>query len=229
MSKALVTLGMGNHARYLDISRPLFIDYAARHGYDYFETQDVDPSRPLSWSKIPFVRAMLLTHDDVLWIDCDTVIVEPSEDIADSVPPDAWQAITRHRTFRGVALGEVPSCGVWLVRRPMLLVLDQMWGLTDYIDHPWWEQAALHELLGYASLGDGLNPVQRIEETELFHHTHFLPVTWNSLEFYDPNAFARIMHVPGVVPHEQRLEAMRFWVKRREELAREFAKGALAQ
>lgn len=223
MTKALATLATGQHTEYLDLSRPLFEEYAARHGYAYCESNSTPVGRPASWGKLPLMGDLLDDYDEVLWIDCDTVIVEPSEDIAAFVPAEAWQGITLHRAFRDLYLGEVPSCGVWLVRRPMIAVLEQLWGMTHYLDHPWWEQAALHELLGYVSVGDDLNPVRRVRDTELYQHTHFLPPTWNSLEFENPNAFARIMHMPGVVAHEKRLEAMRFWVGRREQLAQEFA------
>lgn len=224
MSKALATFGIGKHAEYLNISRPLLMDYASRHGYVYIENYSAPIGKPASWGKVALMWRLLDDHDAVLWIDCDTVIVEPSEDIAAYVPQDAWQGITVHRSLRDVYLGEVPSTGVWFARRPMMPVLQQLWAMTDYINHPWWEQAALHELLGYASPADSLNPVRRVRDTELCSKTHFLPVSWNSIEFENANAFARIMHVPGVVPHEERLKAMRLWVSKREEMAEAFVR-----
>jgi hypothetical protein len=223
MSKALTTLGVGPHAEYLAISQPLLRDYAERHGYTYIESPIVDPARPASWFKVFMVKTLLDYYDAVLWIDCDTVIVDPSEDLAAHVPSDAWQAITAHRAFRGTSIGEVPSCGVWLARKPMQPVLERLWTMTQYTNHPWWEQAGLHELLGYGPTSEDLTPVRRLIGTELYDNTHFLPNVWNSLEFENPHAFARIMHMPGVVPHEQRLAAMHFWVAKRNEMALEIA------
>jgi hypothetical protein len=133
--------------------------------------------------------AALELYDEVLWVDCDTVVVDATVDLADEVPAGAWQAITRHSTPEG----EVPSAGVWLARQPLHPVLEGIWRMTEYLHHRWWEQAALQQLLGY---NPELIPVSLGEPTELYWRTHWLdPDEWNALQ---PQPGSRIVHAaPG--------------------------------
>jgi len=153
--------------------------------------------RPPSWHKIISLLDALEDYDEALWVDCDVVLVDTSWDLADDIPTDAWQGITRHRTGEG----EVPSCGVWYVRQPMQPVLEAIWRLSRYEHHRWWEQAALQELLGYTP--EHL-PVHQDHETELSRHTHWLSLEWNALALpgqpLDP--LPRFAHcAPGHPPH----------------------------
>lgn len=224
MNKAFVTFGLGQYAHYLDIVRPGFVAYAKHFGYDYIEVNSLDGimpltgvdlfDRPLSWGKVPVLLRTLASYDAALWVDCDAVIVDGAEDVAAHVPDDAWQAMVAHRVHQGFVMGEVPACGMWFLRPPMIAHLQEMWTMTRYIDHVWWEQAAMHELLGYEYNGAGIFPVRRTHETTLYRHTHFLPVEWDSIDYHDPGAEVKIMHVPGIVPHEERLHTLRRWAIR---------------
>jgi hypothetical protein len=215
MSKALVTFATGTYTAFLDIARPSFMAYAERHGYDYIESSTlVIPERPPSWSKIPVLLNALATHDAALWIDCDAVIVDGTEDIANCVPTDAWQAMALHHTHRGFDMGELPVTGTWFVRKPMIPVLAQMWGMAQYTNALWWEQAAMHELLGYYQSGEAVFPVRKGPETELRRNTHFLEEKWTCAEYAYTLAVPRIMHVPSTDTFEHRLCYMRFWAER---------------
>ncbi len=101
-------------------------------------------------------------------MDADMVIVDPSEDL--DVPDGAWQALVAHHTNDG----EVPNCGFWLVRQPMRDVLQAAWAMTGYLTHPWWEQAAIVELMGYQG-----QPLALAQPTDLYEATHFLGAEWN--------------------------------------------------
>lgn len=212
MSKALVTFAVGDYTQFLDIARPSFAAYAERHGYDYVESNClVVAERPPSWSKLPVLLKALETHDAALWIDCDAVIVDGTEDIAACVPDAAWQGMAIHHTHSGQNLGESPSCGTWFVRRPMIPVLQQAWAMTEYVDHLWWEQAAMHELLGFYRNGEAVYPVRRGAETELRRNTYFLEDDWSCTDFMDRKARPRIMHVPGNTMFQMRLAGMFYW------------------
>lgn len=191
MSRALVTFAVGDHEQLLDLSIPGFADYADRHGYHLQADPPRMLMRPPSWGKLPVIRAALDDHDEVLWIDADVIIVDADRDIADEVPADAWQAITRHHTPEG----EVPSCGVWLVRRPMWKPLEDMWRLTRYMNHPWWEQAALLDRLGY---NPTVRPVVLDRQTDLYERTCWVGVEWNALAPEFPSGLEEID------PHEAR-------------------------
>ena len=171
MSKALVTFATGTHVEYLDIARPSFKAYAALHGYDYIEPAPFQPKRPPPWYKIPLLRQALDTYDEAVFIGADLVIMDGRQDFAESVPAEAWQAMVRHATGDG----DVPNDDMWLVRKPMIPILDTIWRMDKWLNHGWWEQAALLELMGYHVI----QPTHLIEPTELYQRTHWLDNCWN--------------------------------------------------
>jgi hypothetical protein len=199
--RAIVTLARGpEHEELLELALPSFEAFGERHGYDVL-VADIDSGRPASWDKVPALRAALAEYEEALWLDADTVIVDPSEDVP--VDERAWQALVEHATGDGF----VPNCGVWYVRAPMLPVLEQLWTMTGYLNHGWWEQAAMLELLGYRG-----RPVSRpVHANGLLLHTTFLDAGWNR-HLWDtkPAEHVRIQHAT-VYPN--RAETMRSWAE----------------
>lgn len=195
-NKILCTFGVGNHAAYLDITRPFFEEYADRHGYDYTERY-IDTRRPPAWGKVALLLDVLDEYDEALWIDSDVVIVDGSLDVADHIPKDKWQAMSLHTEFLGQSLGTIPSTGFWFVRQPMVRALEDCWMMTDCLNHIWWEQAAMHKLLGYGSEGANHFPVVAKEPTPLRAKTHFLEDRWHSLDIHNLASDAYSIHVPA--------------------------------
>ena len=169
MTRAVVTLATGPHERLLEIALPSFRSFADRHGYELVVASERDASRPPSWSKIPALAAALEQHDEALWLDADVVVIDGDDDL--DAPAGCWQAMVEHLT----ADGAVPNTGVWLIRRPMLPILEEMWAMTRYVHHGWWEQAAMLDLLGYTDT----RPVALGASTMLLGRTHFLDAGWN--------------------------------------------------
>jgi len=188
----LCTLGAGPHEELLAIVRPTFEAYAARHGYDFVaETESLDDTRPLPWSKIVLFQRLMRSYELVLWIDCDAVIIDGSADIADSLSKKATFGLVAHATPEGP---EIPNTGVVLIRssRKAQRFLDRVWQRTEYIDHKWWENAAFLELLGYSADP----PVTRVRETRDRKMFLYLDPLWNVLPFQDVER-PRIKHYAG--------------------------------
>src|SRR5262249_26258857 len=83
MRKVIVSLGAGPQSRLLRIASRSFRRYAARHGYELaLHTELADAARPAPWSKVPLLRSLAGTHQLLLWLDADVVIVNGSLDIA---------------------------------------------------------------------------------------------------------------------------------------------------
>jgi len=186
----LCSLGAGPQRRLLALARPTFRAYADRHGYALdLRTEVLDGSRPAPWSKVVLLRRLLADHDEALWIDADALVVDPSRDLADEVPPDRFLALVQHRY--GEALK--PNTGVMLIRAGETAdaFLDELWNATDLVEHRWWENAAVLRLLGY-----GLDPPRLEHPTPFFERTHFLGTEWNSIHD-DPADAPRIRHYPG--------------------------------
>ena len=176
MRRAIVTMGSGPYEELLSISGPRMKAYADKHGYEYVELTDLDPVRPPSWLKVLPLADMLETYDALFWLGCDVLILDDSKDIADQIAPTAWQALTAHHTGEG----EIPNCDVWYLRPEMADYLRQAWAMEQYATHPWWEQKAILDLMGYRG-----SPLQAENPTDLYRHTHFLPLELNSHESND--------------------------------------------
>lgn len=185
MSKVVATFGVGEHEQILDYTLPRIEDYARRHGYA-ISLGSPAMDRPPSWWKVPLLLTLLQRWDEVLWIDCDVLILDPSVDVRDEVADDSWQALIRHHTPDG----EVPNCGVWFVRRDMVEVLKEIWEMDQYSQHYWWEQRAMLDLLGYSD-----SPCRLVDPTPLYEKTTWLPLEWNSHEQNDRHPNARFAHI----------------------------------
>jgi len=170
--RALLSFAVGDeYGELLQIARPSFEAFGEAHGYSVltFTGSGSALERPPSWWKIPLIGSALRTYDEVLYLDADCVITDTSEDLG--VPPRFWHAMVAHRT----ADGEVPNCGVWLLRREMRTWLARAWEMTQYTNHGWWEQAAIVELLGY-----GGRPLRAYRSpSALIGHTYWLDNGWN--------------------------------------------------
>jgi hypothetical protein len=202
MSRALVTFAVGpEYEAMQELALPTLERYAARHGWQLYTAPPHRYERPLSWLKLPAITEALEDHDEVLWLDADVIIVDGSLDLADAVPSRHWQALVAHHTGDG----EVPNCGVWYLRPPMLPVLERLWDMTVYLHHGWWEQAALLELLGYRP---DVRPVHLDDPTVLYAATRWLDLEWNSHESSDRHPTPRFAHAT-VGPPGWRLEVLR--------------------
>lgn len=157
--------------RMAEITMPRMEEYAKRHGLD-FATCDLVGSRPPSWLKVAGLFQGLWSYDRVLWLDADVLVSRMDHNILDAVPPDAWQAMVSHDTRVGV----VPNCGVWCVTRRMAPLLHSIWMQRTYLNHGWWEQAAVMNEMGFTT---DVNKVQHVRDTELHSRTCFLDATWN--------------------------------------------------
>lgn len=179
MRRLLLTGWCGTeHGAMAAHTTPLMERYAHRHGANFGCANLQHREVPASWVKVPLLIGGLKNYDEVCWIDADVVIARSDVSIFDAVAPDAWQSMVEHKT----ECGEVPNCGIWVVRRPMVPVLAEIWndGLPKYKTHPWWEQVATMERMGYSIYGvNGNGESHRIAETPLFERTCLLPAEWN--------------------------------------------------
>ena len=199
-TRAIATYAVGPHTELLEIAMPSFERFAERHGYDLIVPDPLPSERAPSWHKVPILLSALDEYDEVLWLDADTVVVDPTDDVP--VLPQAWQAMVRHYTGDGM----VPNCGVWLVRRPMIPVLQRMWNMSQHIDAGWWEQSALCELLGYDVRR---LPIVMVEPSDLYSYTQFLDSGWN-VHVWDANEPMKI-HIQHATMHPDRKAVMTEW------------------
>ena len=149
MNRAIVTYAAGAHEELLDVALPTYRAFAERHGYEVVVGTKLTDLPP-AWNKIPLLQYALQRYDEVVWFDCDLVVVDPSEDFPPLVDGKI-HSMVRHFEDHS----EVPNSGVWRVTRACVPLLELMLKLEVFTGHGWWEQAALLTLMGYTVPPEG--------------------------------------------------------------------------
>lgn len=180
---AVCTLATGTHRRLLEITAPTLRAYARRHGYTtVLSSEDaLSEGRPPSWAKLNLVRSLLDEFDYVFWIDADAIIVDVGRDVIDEVDDDADIWFARHPQNRDLD-ASVLNAGVFLARSSQftLDLIDAVWNSEEFVDHNWWENAALLDVLGYS-----LEPPYALTERTAWHERiGRLSLDWNSVPGY---------------------------------------------
>jgi hypothetical protein len=126
-------------------------DYAEKHGYTYVEGHEEfwDRSRPIPWSKIPFLLDLLgrLPERALVWLsDADVLITNPALEIETHILPifpeekDMLMCID--------ACGHLNSGNLFMRNTAWLRDYWRRVGeQTDLLYHIWWENAAMIKLL----------------------------------------------------------------------------------
>jgi hypothetical protein len=118
--------------------------YAKMHEYDMiFVTETLDTTRPMAWSKILAVQRYLPRYNWLLFLDIDTLIMNPDIRLEDIADDDYDQVIGADHN--GI------NSGVWFIKntRWMRWFLTELWAQEDlvrgnYVFH--YEQRAFHHL-----------------------------------------------------------------------------------
>jgi hypothetical protein len=153
-SRAIATFASGPHRELGAISRAASIRYARRWGWDVVTSDDLALSdgRPPSWAKVRMVRRLLDDYELVWLIDADALIVDLERDVASELDPSAGPVWMANHPQQRRELESVPNAGIMIVRSDALALrlLDEVWAHTQFIDHNWWENAAILDVLGYS-------------------------------------------------------------------------------
>jgi hypothetical protein len=198
-SRAVCTMAHGPHLELLEVTGPALERYARTHGYESVVVRHrLDPTRPASWDKVVMLRELVRRNDVVMWIDADALILDDAPDVEEELSPRRFLHMVEHR----VNGARVPNAGVMVLRGgpASARFLDRVWKQRQFIDHEWWENAAILHLLGYREL-DGLRPVVpsvwRFGFGALDH-------AWNSVPA-DPSPAPHIVHCAGI-PFAERMD-----------------------
>jgi hypothetical protein len=191
---AVCTLAVGRHRELLAESVPTLAASARLHGWDLVvSSEDLAEGRPTSWAKVRLLAELLADYEYVWWVDADALIVDPKADVLAEVAADcshhAWFA---HHAQEHDDRASFPNAGVVLIRRDprSTALLDAMWGCEHLIDHNWWENASLIELLG-RSLEP---PYLQVSESPWSTGIGRLDLRWNSVPGYCESPFPVVHH-----------------------------------
>jgi hypothetical protein len=193
--RAVVSYIFGDDWRQVaDTTWPAMSSYAKQHGVEFFGVVEKRSHlrRPASWMKLAIIADSLASHDEVLWIDPDVIIVDPSVSLFDECQ--------KHGLHHGMCLlsdangTQHYNAGVWMCRRGVLKALVMAAMEDDLIYHDWWEQAAVAR-----------------------HFDEFPPFTidesWNHWAGGSPDVRPRFRHACQEKTPQAKVAAIREWMK----------------
>lgn len=223
MRRAIVTYAAGAHEELLDIAVPTYRTFAQRHGYDLLVGENLTDLPP-AWNKVPLLLDAVVRYDEVVWFDCDLVVVDPSEDFPPMGPDPASGTYTQDKLHSMVRHfednSEVPNSGVWRLRRAcgdlyISQLLKAMLELEVFRNHGWWEQAALLTMMGYCVPPEGSHfpdtKCKCVNPTRWYNACQFMRLSYNSHPNYRAE-HPRIVHC-SYPKMTQRLDVMRELVR----------------
>ncbi len=111
--------------------------YAEKHGYKYHCLHSNPTDRPPAWGKIPILLSQMDSADWLFWIDADAIFTNFNKRLEEFIVAD--KDFIAGKNFDGLnsglfLLSTSQWSRQWLVR---------IYGLTQFINHQWWEQAAM--------------------------------------------------------------------------------------
>ncbi|MFN8179238.1 MAG: hypothetical protein U0167_15005 [bacterium] len=177
-----------------DLCRDSLAEWCWRQRYDLRIVDVPRSDRPLAWHKVEILRHLLRGDAEfVLWVDADAIVVRPDVGIHGEIEPGRDVYLVEHH-YDGK---RVPNTGLLLLRRSEWTsrFLEDVWQSERYVQHPWWENAAIIDLLGvFEAFGDGRASVPDPARSA---KVRWLPLRWNSVPEVDEADDAVIKHYAG--------------------------------
>ena len=161
--------------------------YAAQHGLELAYLPNVAVDRPPSWRKLLITQQLFQRgYKYVMWVDADALVVDATRSPRDILEEGKDFYLVGHDD--GTRL--IANAGVFVARNTAWSrsFIDRVWQLAQYIDHPWWESAAMIHLLRHEDFSD----VHIVPERQLIDddRVKWLGVEWNSIPEVQGGRFA---------------------------------------
>lgn len=140
--------------------------YAEANGIAARLVREFSSGRPAAWEKIRIIQQLFREGwEYVCWIDADAAFLRFDENIRDEIEPgNDWQDVSLVIAESGELRPGGPTvrfsqpCSGFMVLRNTAWsreFLDDVWKRTEFLNHCWWELAAIIHLCGYHRAYDG--------------------------------------------------------------------------
>jgi hypothetical protein len=137
-----------NHVAALEIMKPTVEYYGKLHGIDtLFYNKKLLPNEMAKKHKIFLLYNLLKYYEIVMWMDSDTIIVDPRDDIRSALTTDHVVYMTSYHRRKPL----FPNSGVIVVKRDpkTIEILEAVWRHKKKRSDEWWDQQAFLKLLGF--------------------------------------------------------------------------------
>ena len=188
-------------------------NYARKFNFKFEFPNMPETGRPKSWNKIQLIRNELLKKesDFIMWVDADAFFLVDAINIINSL--DSLNEIFLVNHYCSVHKGtnyantiltiNRINCGVMIFKVSDFNInfLENIWNKENYINHPWWEQAAIMDIIGLkAEITSNLKDHKGNDN--YLNKIKFLPKEWNSIPSYTEisteSINPSIIHLAGI-------------------------------
>ena len=194
-----------------------------------FEFLDMpDSGRVQTWNKILQIKNEILKreNDYIMWVDADAFFPNDAKNILSVIDNKYEIYLSSHycSVFKGsnykntILTTNRINCGVMIfkVSNFCLEFLEKVWSKKEYINHFWYEQAAIMDLVGLkADITGNLNDNKGNDF--YLNKIKFLSKEWNSIPSFgaisSESIRPSIIHLAGI-ENDERIKLLNDYIKR---------------
>ncbi len=187
-----------------------------------------DTGRVQTWNKILQIKNEILKkeNDYIMWVDADAFFLNDAQNILSVIDNKYEIYLSSHycSVFKGsnykntILTTNRINCGVMIfkVSNFCLEFLEKVWSKKEYINHFWYEQAAIMDLVGLkADITGNLNDNKG---NDLYlNKIKFLSKEWNSIPSFgaisSESIRPSIIHLAGI-ENDERIQLLNDYIKR---------------
>jgi len=213
LSLKIITSHDSNYNNVGKITVETMKNYAKKYNLEFEFLPMPSTGRAQTWNKIISIKEQILRkkNDYIMWVDADAFFHKDAENIL-SVIEDKYEIyLSSHYcgVFKGsnykntVLTVNRINCGVMIFKVTNFCIkfLEKVWNKKNYIDHYWYEQAAIMDLVGLKVDITG-NLKDNAGDDFYLKKIKFLNKEWNSIpsssEISTESFRPSIIHLAGI-------------------------------
>lgn len=228
ISLKIITSHDENYNEIGQITTKSMANYASKFNLKFEFLEMPSTGRVQTWNKIISIKEELLKkeNDYIMWVDADVFFPNDAENILSVIENNFEIYLTSHycSVFKGsnykntILTTKRINCGVMIfkVSDYCLEFLNKVWNKKEFINHFWYEQAAIMDLIGLkADLTGNLKDNQGIEY--YINKIKFLPKEWNTIpsfsEISSESLRPSVIHLAGM-DNNDRINLLKDYIDR---------------
>ncbi len=224
----VVTSHDDNYKDIGNITTKSMLKYADKFNLKFEFLNMPNTGRVQTWNKILQIKNEILKkeNDYIMWVDADAFFPNDAENILSVIDNKYEIYLSSHycSVFKGsnykntILTTNRINCGVMIfkVSNFCLEFLEKVWSKKEYINHFWYEQAAIMDLVGLkADITGNLNDNKGNDF--YLNKIKFLSKEWNSIPSFgaisSESIRPSIIHLAGI-ENDERIKLLKDYIKR---------------
>lgn len=224
----IITSHDKNYINIGQITTETMRNYAKKYNLRFEFLEMPVTNRVPTWNKIISIKEQILKkeNDYIMWVDADVFFPKDAENILSTIEDNFEIYLTSHYSsvFKGsnfkntILTTKRINCGVMIYKVSDFCVkfLNDVWNKKEYLDHFWYEQAAIMDLIGLKADITGNLDDNKGDDTYL-NKIKFLPKEWNTIpsfsEISSESLRPSIIHLAGM-EDKDRIDILNDYIKR---------------